>query len=208
MLLKKIIYPGPRVYGYADKVQDLQGRKKLISYQVPSVNAEKEMKVIHAVILREKHKTNLMDRVSKHKPACLHSPNGKCTIDEVTLKLIHNLQISTIKMLESIESWRLELTRTYPFMWEQRNYVQSLARDMDIVYFNKAMKQYLRRGSKKNPFLTPNLQLVELYELLCTSIVAKITKINNEINLQAIKQVDEVMKNFSPEVTHCVYVIL
>ena len=86
-------------------------------------------------------------------------------------------------------------------MWEQRNYVQSLARDMDIVYFNKAMKQYLRRGSKKNPFLTPNLQLVELYELLCTSIVAKITKINNEINLQAIKQVDEVMKNFSPEVT-------
>ena len=75
-------------------------------------------------------------------------------------------------------------------MWEQRNYVQSLARDMDIVYFNKAMKQYLRRGSKKNPFLTPNLQLVELYELLCTSIVAKITKINVEINLQAIKQVD------------------
>merc|ERR1711991_1096481 len=142
-----------------------------------------------------------MQRVSKHQCYCINSPTNSenILIDETTLHAIQDLQVSTIKVLESIESWRLELTRTYPFMWEQRNYVQSLARDMDIVYFNKAMKQYLRRGSKKNPFLTPNLQLAELYELLCTSIVAKITKIKNEINRQAIKQVDEVMKNFSPE---------
>ena len=96
------------------------------------------------------------------------------------------MQVSTIKMLESIESCRLELTRTYPFMWEQKNYVQSLARDMDIVYFNKAMKQYLRRGSKKNPFLTPKLKLNELYSILCTTVIAKITKIDNNESRKAI----------------------
>ena len=86
-------------------------------------------------------------------------------------------------------------------MWEQKNYVQSLARDMDIVYFNKAMKQYLRRGSKKNPFLTPKLQLNELYSILCTTVIAKITKIDNNENRKAIEQVDNVMKMFAPEIT-------
>ena len=198
---EKINYPGPRIYGYADKVQNLQGRKKLISYQMPSVNADKEIKVIQAVILREKHKSILMERVSKHKCFCVDLPTGKELIDEETLHAIQDLQVSTIKMLESIESWRLELTRTYPFMWEQKNYVQSLARDMDIVYFNKAMKQYLRRGSKKNPFLTPKLQLNELYSILCTTVIAKITKIDNNENRKAIEQVDNVMKMFAPEIT-------
>lgn len=198
---EKIDYPGPRIYGYADKVQNVQGRKKLISYQVPRVNADKEMKVIQAVILREQHKSILMERVSKHKVFCVDLPSGKLQIDEETLRAIQDLQVSTIKMLESVESWRLELTRSYPFIWEQKNYVLSLARDMDIVYFNKAMKTYLRRGSKKNPFLTPQLQLSELYDILCTAIIAKITKIDNSANRLAIEQVDNVMAMFAPGIT-------
>ena len=157
VLRKEIVYPGPAIYSIADQVQNTKGTRNLISYQLKSINssnAETEILVIQTVIKREEIKANIEKRLASHVAYC-----EKGVIDPETFSLIHQLQLATIDCLETIEKWRLQLTRSYPFYWKQKNYVQGMARDLDFVYFSSAMKKYLRRGSKKNPFLVPKMHV-------------------------------------------------
>ena len=195
-LTKKKKFPGPRIYKKADPVQDVKGRLNLVSYHV-SGNHESEVTVIHAVIRREELRTTLESRLASHQVQ--YANNGEEeSVDQATMSCIHGLQMATLVCLEKIESWRLQLTRPYPFIWKQKNYVLQMARDMDFVYFSRQMKQYLRRGSKKNPFLVPGIQLVELFELLTTVLIRRS---GNSDNSRQVSRLHYIMKHFCTGIT-------
>jgi hypothetical protein len=166
-----------------------------VSYQLDSINssnASTEILVIQTVIKREEIKSFIEKRLASHEAYC-----ERGAIDPETFDLIHQLQFATIICVETIEKWRLQLTRPYPFHWKQQNYVRAMARDLDFVYFSSAMKKYLRRGSKKNPFLVPKIQLEEMYQLLTTVLVPRSG--NPDISNEK-RRLNAMMKKFAPNV--------
>ena len=126
--------------------QDIRGPQRLISYQIPNANSDKELGVIRAIIARETALADLLAHVSKYQPTLVTPTNGgsklNCVtacfgaLDQKTTDLLLGMRITSINVAESIQDWRSQLTLPRPFVWQKKNYLQGMGCDVDFLHFD------------------------------------------------------------------------
>jgi hypothetical protein len=157
--------------------QDIRGPQRLISYQIPNANPDKELKVIRAIIARETALADLLAHVSKYKPTVVSAAKGgrnltvttACfgALDQKTTELLLGMRITSIDVIEAIQDWRSQLTLPRPFIWQKKNYLQGMSCDVDFLHFDKCIAGILGRGrTKRNPLVTEGRNVDELAQNL------------------------------------------
>ena len=156
--------------------QDIRGPQRLISYQIPNANSDKELGVIRAIIARETALADLLAHVSKYQPTLVTPTNGgsklNCVtacfgaLDQKTTDLLLGMRITSINVAESIQDWRSQLTLPRPFVWQKKNYLQGMGCDVDFLHFDGCVAGILGNGrTKRNPFVTEGRNVDELAQL-------------------------------------------
>jgi hypothetical protein len=154
--------------------QDIRGPQRLISYQIPAANPDKEINVIRAIIARETALEDLLEHVSKYKPTLVTEKNGGSTLntvtacfgalDQKTTDLLLGLRITSVGVTDAIQDWRSQLTLPRPFVWQKKNYLQGMSCDVDFLHFDKCVASILGNGkTKRNPFVTEGRTVDDLY---------------------------------------------
>jgi len=154
--------------------QDIRGPQRLISYQIPAANPDKEINVIRAIIARETALEDLLEHVSKYKPTLVTEKNGgsmlntvtACfgALDQKTTDLLLGLRITSVGVTDAIQDWRSQLTLPRPFVWQKKNYLQGMSCDVDFLHFDKCVASILGNGkTKRNPFVTEGRTVDDLY---------------------------------------------
>ena len=157
--------------------QDIRGPQRLISYQIPNANPDKELNVIRAIIARETALADLLAHVSKYKPTLVPVVAGGSTLnsvtacfgalDQQTTELLLGMRITSVGVTEAIQDWRSQLTLPRPFVWQKKNYLQGMGCDVDFLHFDKCVAGVLGNGrTKRNPFVTEGRNVDELSQFM------------------------------------------
>ena len=151
--------------------QDIRGPQKLVSYQIPTANPEKELGVIRAIIAREQSIAELLAHVSQYGPRMITNAGTALNIknacfgalDQGTTDLLLRVRVTGVMVCEAVQDWRFQLTLPRPFVWQRKNYVQGMACDVDFLHFDKTVSTVLGNGrTKRNPFVTEGRNINEL----------------------------------------------
>ena len=153
--------------------QDIRGPQRLISYQIPKANPDKELNVIRAIIARETALQDLLAHVSKYKPKLVNDKTMTVAtvcygaLDQKTTDLLLGTRITSVHVTEAIQDWRSQLTLPRPFVWQKKNYLQGMSCDTNFLHFDKCVAGILGNGrTKRNPFVTEGRNVDELARML------------------------------------------
>eukprot|EP00946_MAST-07B_sp_MAST-7B-sp1_P000172 g172.t1 len=151
--------------------QDIRGPQKLVSYQIPKANSEKELAVIRAIIAREQSIAELLKHVSTYGPRMVKNAGKAMNItnacfgalDQDTTDLLLRVRVTGVMVCEAVQDWRFQLTLPRPFVWQSKNYIQGMACDVNFLHFDKTVSTILGKGrTKRNPFVTEERNINEL----------------------------------------------
>lgn len=93
------------------------------------LNANEELEVVKAIILREEYVLRVRQLLQNHKFKFRNEQGGSHDL----LALLDLLRSTTVDTVEAIQQWREVQGRPDPFVWDGANYLLKILIDLDFL---------------------------------------------------------------------------